>query len=425
MFNIRSLSFSAFFFVLVFMNWAETAWAQPKVYFSDSRSNTILRANLDGSNLETLITGLRAVRGIAVNPVGKKLYWVDESDGHLSCSNLDGTGPADLALFSQPEDVVVDTIDYKVYLSQGNETRSIVTTNFDGANATDVFITNPSSGYGAFDFDIDFTGKKAYWTDSSLKAIYRASLTASPTIETIADNANSNTIGTPRGIALDVPNSTIYYCASNSIQRLDLNGGNESTFVSLGSATCQSVALDLKNKNLYVGFSDSTIGVSIYPLDGSKSSTFYTSMASIQGIAVDTTLRTVDPSVVPDAPEVIVTNNSIKVMMERYVQAKIKATAMAVCRALRPFLSAKKRSPIVIVYQVQTQRVADENSNPVSGQIKKIKSKRNTLTIRRLAPGTYNVSYKVLLTQQKGGVVKVVGKTPFSKTTSVTVTPSA
>ena len=60
-----------------------------KVYWSDQDADTIARANLDGSNPETLITGLLNPNGLAIFHDLGKLYWVESST--VKRADLDGT----------------------------------------------------------------------------------------------------------------------------------------------------------------------------------------------------------------------------------------------------------------------------------------------------------------------------------------------
>ena len=80
-----------------------------KVYWSDRvgdccayPNNTIKRANLDGTHIETLVTGLYTTLGIAIS--GGKMYWTDSYSswsrappgGVIARSNLDGSGIEEL-----------------------------------------------------------------------------------------------------------------------------------------------------------------------------------------------------------------------------------------------------------------------------------------------------------------------------------------
>lgn len=74
-----------------------------KMYWTDSgtggqnalENDKIQRANLDGSNVETLLTfqnQLRVPRGIALDVAGGKMYWTDIFTDRIRRANLDGSG---------------------------------------------------------------------------------------------------------------------------------------------------------------------------------------------------------------------------------------------------------------------------------------------------------------------------------------------
>lgn len=74
-----------------------------KIYWTDSgtgganalQNDRIQRANLDGSDVETLLTYenfLRLPMGIALDVAGDKMYWTDAITDRIRRTNLDGTG---------------------------------------------------------------------------------------------------------------------------------------------------------------------------------------------------------------------------------------------------------------------------------------------------------------------------------------------
>jgi len=70
-----------------------------KLYWTDYVTNTVRRANFDGSGLQTLYTDFAAQhpRGIALDLAAGKLYWGQDIDGEPTTgaiirTNLDGTG---------------------------------------------------------------------------------------------------------------------------------------------------------------------------------------------------------------------------------------------------------------------------------------------------------------------------------------------
>ena len=85
-----------------------------KIYWTQSRfvdSNTrysIVRANLDGSDREALITeDIRAPFGIALDLENQKMYWADFTLNMIRRANLDGTDVEDVISTHQPRWVAV------------------------------------------------------------------------------------------------------------------------------------------------------------------------------------------------------------------------------------------------------------------------------------------------------------------------------
>ena len=69
----------------------------PKMYWPDSVTDKIQRANLDGSNVEDLVTtGLSDPDGIALDVAGGKIYWTDTLTDKIQRANLDGSNVEDL-----------------------------------------------------------------------------------------------------------------------------------------------------------------------------------------------------------------------------------------------------------------------------------------------------------------------------------------
>ena len=67
------------------------------MYWTDSGTNKIQRSNLDGSNIEDLIsTGLPNPSDIALDISGGKMYWTDYGTDKIQRSNLDGSNIEDL-----------------------------------------------------------------------------------------------------------------------------------------------------------------------------------------------------------------------------------------------------------------------------------------------------------------------------------------
>ena len=67
-----------------------------KMYWIDSSTDIIRRADLDGSNIDDLITsGLSNPSGIALDTAAGRMYWTDYDAAKIQRANLDGTAVED------------------------------------------------------------------------------------------------------------------------------------------------------------------------------------------------------------------------------------------------------------------------------------------------------------------------------------------
>ena len=167
------------------------------------RGDKIQRANLDGSNSETLVLSEDAISDIVLDSTGDRMYWVeynwDFKESKIRRANLDGSNSETLVseLDKSPRDLalVVDGdkiywIDRGLYIEEGKIWRA----NLDGSNIeTLVTIDNTP---GLYDLALDLTGGKIYWTDSnrSKRNIRRANLDGS-NIETLVTGSDNLVLG--------------------------------------------------------------------------------------------------------------------------------------------------------------------------------------------------------------------------------------
>ena len=141
------------------------------------RGDKIRRANLDGSNIETLVLTENKISDIVLDLTEGKIYWADykrhPEEGKIQRANLDGSNIETLVtgLDSRPKRLALDVGEGKVYWSKtdvfGNDTRSeIQRTNLDGSNI-ETLVTTKVSASNNLDISsifLDLTGGKIYWT---------------------------------------------------------------------------------------------------------------------------------------------------------------------------------------------------------------------------------------------------------------------
>jgi len=117
-----------------------------KLYWTETQGY-IRQANLDGSNIQTVATNLGTIGSITI--AGSHLYWTEkigEELGKISRANLDGSNVVDIVTLSSsvPVGVAVDAADYRLYWTetQGHIRRA----DLDGSNMEDVFAGLPNLG---------------------------------------------------------------------------------------------------------------------------------------------------------------------------------------------------------------------------------------------------------------------------------------
>ncbi len=119
-----------------------------KVYWTEQGGNRIARANLDGSEVETVIgAGVDGPRGIKLDVPEGKIYFVDSFNEAIKRANLDGSGVETLLQFTgvNPLDISLDLSARKMYWSD-NLLDQIQRANLDGSNV-EVIIEDPMTGF--------------------------------------------------------------------------------------------------------------------------------------------------------------------------------------------------------------------------------------------------------------------------------------
>jgi len=257
-----------------------------KMYFSNLGNDTILRANLDGTGRETLVTGQHIVFSTAVDAAAGKLYWTElqlgvpgaccsgtPSPGHwasIKRSDLDGSDMEVVLTkghgVKHPTDIKLDPTDGKLYWADGGDRFNggrIYRANLDGSNVellVDVISLRAPDFSQATGFEfgqvwglaLDSVAGQFYWTDYFGGDIHRALLDGTG-IEQLFTG-----LSTARGIALDTVEGMMYWATGdfgNEIMRGDLNGVQAEVIVDKGLGTRLkqpfNVALDTAAGHVY------------------------------------------------------------------------------------------------------------------------------------------------------------------------------
>lgn len=202
-----------------------------KVYFSDfdvEDEGKIWRVNIDGSDLEAIVTGLYSPYGIALDLTNGKIYWSDDAGSdnitRIGRANLDGSGREDVVEMEdgQFRAVALDVENNKMYFYEVWY-EDLYSANLDGSNITPIV-----SGVYGYAIAVDTENNKIYFDDQNDAQLKRANLDGSG-IEMVDDTDTRI-----YGIVIDNEDDKLYWSARDegALFVSDLSGGNKQTLKS-------------------------------------------------------------------------------------------------------------------------------------------------------------------------------------------------
>ena len=197
-----------------------------KVYFSDFEvygEGKIWRVNLDGTDLEEIVTGLYDPYQIALDVAGGKVYWAEDADdndvAHIGRANLDGSDKEHVVTLdgAQFRAISLDVENNKMYYYDVWY-EDLYVANLDGSDAEPIV----SSVYG-YAVLVDTENDKIYFDDQNSASLLRADLDGS-NVETI-DNDGTRIYG----MAIDYDNGKLYWSGRDSgeISQSNLDGSHK------------------------------------------------------------------------------------------------------------------------------------------------------------------------------------------------------
>jgi hypothetical protein len=226
----------------------------------------LLRANLDGSGQQSIVTGQNGPGGFDLDHVGGKIYWTNNYSADIRRGNLDGSGQPEVLVrgLNSPVDPVLDLAGGKMYWVYGFfATGGIQQANLDGSGLT----TLVSGVNGPRAVTLDVPAGKMYFSEGLAGQegfISRYNLDGSGR-ETILRGLSRPTL-----MVLDIPRGKIYWAdlGSSSIRRANLDGSAQEVLVR-ETGELVAVALDVARGKLYFSaFNGGYIGRA--NLDGSE-----------------------------------------------------------------------------------------------------------------------------------------------------------
>jgi subtilisin family serine protease len=243
-----------------------------KLYWVQS-GNSIKRAELDGTGVATVQSGLSNPIDPAVDEINRKVYWASLTGNTIHRSNLNGTNAETvLSGLNQPYSLAVDPANSHIYWIEvfPVANRSIRRANYDGTGVVTLLALNGQNNNG---LSLDIAGGKMYWCEgfhpTNPEGIWRANLDGSNPQKIVNPPAGTFGQGDPFGLALDLVHGKLYWGESypnTQIHRANLDGTGDqvvfpSTYVNVNGLAVDPFAGKLywsDGSALYWGNTDGT-----------------------------------------------------------------------------------------------------------------------------------------------------------------------
>ncbi|KAL4613478.1 low-density lipoprotein receptor-related protein 5-like isoform X1 [Arapaima gigas] len=156
--------------------WTDVSEEAIKQTYYNQSSNAVKEATL-GSG-QTVVAGLDSPDGLACDWLGRKLYWTDSETNRIEVANLNGSFRKVLFWqdLDQPRAIALNPAQRYMYWTDWGEEPRIERAGMDGSNReiiveSDIFWPNGLT--------IDLEEQKLYWADAKLSFIHRANLDGS------------------------------------------------------------------------------------------------------------------------------------------------------------------------------------------------------------------------------------------------------
>ena len=203
-----------------------------QVYWLNGQGNALKRANLDGSDVQTVLSGSALGANparIAVDPIGGKLYWTGgdvPNDQFVKRCNLDGSIVETPYSITPTWDLItnlaVDAANQRLYWTAGTK---ILRANTDGTGAMTII---PIAAGDFRGLAVDEVRDKVYWVDIAYCRIMRANIDGTG-LETLLSG-----ICASYGVGIDSGGAKLYWgegagsagtgCIGPGIRRANLDG---------------------------------------------------------------------------------------------------------------------------------------------------------------------------------------------------------
>ncbi|XP_078669811.1 low-density lipoprotein receptor-related protein 4-like isoform X3 [Branchiostoma floridae x Branchiostoma belcheri] len=192
-----------------------------KVYWTDSVTDKIQRANFDGTEVENVVeSGLDTTDGLAVDSVGRKVYWTDTGKDRIEVADLDGRNRLVLVWegLDSPRAIALHYDAGYMYWTDWGSTPRVERANMDGTDRQVLVSTNLGWPNG---LTIDKVAGRLIWADARTEKIESSDLNGK--------NRNVLVTSAPHPYGLTLMAAYIYWTdwQTRSIQRARKDTGED------------------------------------------------------------------------------------------------------------------------------------------------------------------------------------------------------
>lgn len=278
--------------LLLLLSWDGRAAAPAqKIYWADRTNQSVMRANLDGSEVETLWRPDSGYDwqpiGVQVDPVHQRLYWINWSLGggrEIVQADINGTNVISVTRGVHFTSLALDSVSQQLYWSgniwDGNEIGRV---NLDGSGQHGRHILVADGPTDPTGVELDTIRDKVYW--SSLSTLYRSNL----------DGTGVEWLGgmLAYDFALDLERGKLYSTGylGNPLDcwiiRRNFDGSEVEYLLAIGDVRPQGITIDPVAEKIYWAETGSARRIRRANMDGSGVETVVGGLEAPHGVVVD------------------------------------------------------------------------------------------------------------------------------------------
>ncbi|XP_072023997.1 low-density lipoprotein receptor-related protein 2-like [Amphiura filiformis] len=155
-----------------------------RIYWTDMKKGTITRSRLSGSNKEVLFNNALGAHGITIDKEDRVMYWSEEKRRSIWVANLDGTNRTRIIStgLKEPGDMQLDPVEKRLYwIDESGVHSKIESAKVDGSDRKTLIVNNLDRLWlkNPTGISLDIVERKIYWCDDKLDYIGRANMDGS------------------------------------------------------------------------------------------------------------------------------------------------------------------------------------------------------------------------------------------------------